>query len=503
MNEIDKKLKEKMKLFSEIDNTVNYQLSSNRNGREINLPRKPSNHSFIGDSVGHSKQNNQRMSDNLKPTVNYNSGNNDIYSTKELTEGTRVVSTGGSRNGSSKNCLIKPFVSDVGERLYYQAIQSREKLERRKQYEAEERLKNMTPDITKKAREIKRDPKRFEERLYPSHRIINNSGICGGDRDNSKYYTMDIECSDEDTSRIYKRNPKSKSPDYKFKPALNKNSIQIADKLGPAEQRLLKKKVRSKSCESLSDLSDRSRSKSARKVDQSRLEGLYTKGLTKIKSREVLHREKLDIEENEYKKYTYKPKINEATGVQGKTTPRKQQFPEKAYNWKKGVDLRINRERVIKEKQDIKELTFRPNLGKPIITTDEKFIMKNLSQIENYVGKRRKSIAVQIEQKEYAHKKFHPEENYRQRSTVAKEPNLRTAKLTHNSRSNSPDVSKARKEMRTEGYFKRDTTDDNSQVVSGYNYSFGSNLSSIDDDKHHEFLRAVNNLQEKLLNFKF
>jgi hypothetical protein len=482
MNDIDRKLKEKMKLFSDIDNTVNQHSNHIAYRKDINLPRKP-NIAISDNKLSNKREDTQDKQNNLKP-VSYNSGNNDIFSTKELTEGTRVVSTRGSKKDNCiKNCLIKTFTNDVGERLYHQAVRSREKLERRKQHEDDMRVKNMTPDITKKAKGIKRDPNRFEERLYPSHRIIGS--VVYNDHSN-KYYTIDNDT--DDNSRIYQKKSKSKSPDYKFKPALNKYSIQLADKLEPAEQRLLKRKKRSKSCESLE------RSKSNKQVDMSRLEGLYTKGLTKIKSREAIHNEKKTIEDNEYKKYPYKPKINELSG--NKLTPKKQEFHEKAYNWRKNIDVRINKERAIKEQQDQKELTFKPNLSKLNIATDEKFIMKNLSQIEDYVGKRRRSIALQKEHQEYVHKKFHPEENFTIKHTIPKEPNLHSSR-TKRSRSNSPDVSIVRKEMRTENYFKR-KTEENS-----YNNSIATSMSSVEDEKTNEFLKAVNNLQEKLLNFKF
>jgi hypothetical protein len=67
----------------------------------------------------------------------------------------------------------------------------------------------MTPDITRKAKLINRDPSRFEQRLYPSHRVMNNSVIVkdriGKSFDISK---SDISNhSDIETDKIYKRNP--------------------------------------------------------------------------------------------------------------------------------------------------------------------------------------------------------------------------------------------------------------------------------------------------------
>jgi hypothetical protein len=524
MNDIDRKLREKIKLFQDIDNCIKKEIDNNNinnkcKNKEINLPRKIPSTQNLKLTDSKSKLNNNLTNPKTQESkninlynfkqINYNSGNNnDVFSTKEHTDGNnKIMLTGGSKKYlDNNNSFCKVFCNDVGDRLYEQGMRSKERLERRKQAEDETRLKNMTPDITRKAKLIMRDPSRFEERLYPSHRVMNNSVI---ERDRSGK-SFDISKSDIsnhsdiETDKIYKRNPKSKNPDFKFKPSLNKHSLQMAENFEPPTERLTKKKKRSKS------LSPASKSPS-RKVDISRLEGLYSQGVNKFKKREVAANEKKTIEAEEYKKYTYKPKINDSPKA-CKTPPKKQQFVEKTYNWRKNVDMRINKMKTHQEKNNAKELTFKPNTNKPLLKTDEKFIKKNLNQIEDYVNKRRKSIANDNEQKDYVFKKFHPEVNYNTKSTIPKEPVLKTAQRTH-SRSNSPDINKSRREMKTENFFKRTTSEDfpsqrnvNNFENNNLQYTHSSSTSyiaSIDEDKHLEFLKAVGNLQEKLLNFNF
>jgi hypothetical protein len=67
--------------------------------------------------------------------------------------------------------------------------------------------------------------------------------------------------------------------------------------------------------------------------------------------------------------------------------------------------------------------------------------------------------------------------------------------------------------MKTENFFKRTTSEDfpsqrnvNNFENNNLQYTHSSSTSyiaSIDEDKHLEFLKAVGNLQEKLLNFNF
>ena len=339
----------------------------------------------------------------------------------------------------------------------------------------------MSPNITNKARVIERDPTKFPERLYP--KIKSN-------RDNNSSSTPNFNDSFEYEDNIYRKKEKLKQSNYSFKPEIDKKSKQIASKLQPSQERLLQKKNRSKSFDLdnsiLSDVSCKSR-----KSDKARLDNLYNTGLNRMKSREEVYKKKKEIESEEYKKYPFKPKIIE-TSKTNTSTPRKE-FYDKAYNWRKNVDNRINKIRTNYEKTKSKELTFKPNINKEYIPTDEKFIMKRIDQIEDYVTKRRKVLAKKKEDEEYKNKRLSAGENYTIKPTVIKPFNLHNSNAR--SRSKSPEtINKVRKEMKTGDYFGDGKTDFNiNNTVSDV---------SMDNNKQNEFIKAISNLQDKLSNFK-
>jgi len=133
-----------------------------------------------------------------------------------------------------------------------------------------------TPDITSRARSISRDPEKFSERLYPSHKVnkkqkSNNKRIHNDTFDSKKYndskhlnqgygnmskspsnslfqnennnnndYDMENENNED---RIYRRNKEIDYNNFDHKPKLNKNSLNLAKNLGSSKERLTRKKI--------------------------------------------------------------------------------------------------------------------------------------------------------------------------------------------------------------------------------------------------------------------
>ena len=212
-------------------------------------------------------------------------------------------------NQNKKLNAVDP--QEIGDRLYKNAFQIKKKIEKMRIDDEQKRKRSRTPEISPGARKIIRDPKKFAERLYPSHmvksknsannntktppinqqevQIINTVMDVGfiknlenntdfdpnainhsqnqddkfeiknqfEEEENLNDYENHLNpndksgmVSDDDSSinKIYRKN-KDKSDFYNFdhKPKLNKNSLKIAEQLQPAKERLVSKKKRSKS----------------------------------------------------------------------------------------------------------------------------------------------------------------------------------------------------------------------------------------------------------------
>ncbi len=337
-----------------------------------------------------------------------------------------------------------------------------------------------------------------------------------------------------------------KDKDMIFKPNLNKKSLQIASKFGPALDRLYPKKGSRISnniqklqnennndsiCNSpksnfsnFSEISSpnilkRKNSLSNNKVNSNNTKGnksnekeaiqhqhaLYKKGLEKMIKRDEKSKEKKIIESETYKQFTYRPKINTNFTSNIKTiykTPKnfkvnenngnnniennknikdetlkfdllennllcspivnhnlinninleeinlldysdnknnnsnlnisdREKFNniyEKNLIWKKKIANQAKRTKTSEERKIMETLTFQPQINKCEMKNDQKFIEKNLNQIEDYVNKRRANLKKQKIEEELKRKKFDFGKNFVIKPTIPKEFNLKTAK---------------------------------------------------------------------------
>jgi hypothetical protein len=481
MNDIDLKLREKLNFFSEIDKSLGSANNVNKIVKKtpasIDLPRSnPNNKSQIQKAPINE---NTALKEEANCNKLYNFKVNKFEHNRANSKEYNILST--KENTEEKTLSKMPNSPElpVGDRLYNHGFYVKEKIEKKRQQSESDLIRNMTPDITRKARIINRDPNKFPERLYPAKdsETLNNSIMNTPNFNDSFGYN------------VYRKEIPKKPINYSFKPIIDYKSRKIASKLLPSKERLLQKKKRSKSFDLdnslLSNISGKSR-----KSDPERIEKLYKKGLQQMKSRDESYKKKKEKENEAYKQYSYRPKIRESSKT-NTSTPKKE-FYEKAYNWRKSVDNRINKMKNNQESNKTKELTFKPNIKKQVIPTDEKFIMKRIDQIEDYVTKRRKVLAKKKEDEEYKRKIFSYGENYKAKPTLQKPFQFRTSSRSK-SRSVSPDINKMRKELRTINYFDHDK---NELVINTSNDIY------FDDNKQNEFMKAVSNLQEKLSSLK-
>ena len=129
---------------------------------------------------------------------------------------------------------------------------------------------------------------------------------------------------------------------------------------------------------------------------------LYSHGLEKMKKREILYNEKKTINENEYKKFSYRPNIitnspvltgrisvksnlnqHLNSNINKSQSTDKSEFYDKTQYWKKNVDIRKEKLRDQQKNNMGSICTFKPKIHPELMPNDEKFIVKRLSQIEN------------------------------------------------------------------------------------------------------------------------
>lgn len=402
--------------------------------------------------------------------------------------------------------------------------------------------------------------------------------------DNFNLNNKSNENDEEHLNKIYRKN-KEKSEYYIFdhKPKLNKKSLKIAEQLQPSKERLVSKKKKSKSRSpdrtpakfknnsNFSYISDEGyntvtsikRSKSP--TPTTRVKQLYEKGLEQKKKLESLYDRKKKMDQEEYKKFTFKPKIIKNSPVlickisgdhdklnkssennfTKENEKSKHDMYEKQLNWKKNIENNNKRLKKTFDDEKSKNLSFKPVIQKRIPENDEKFIMKNIEQIEEYVNRRRNNIQKQKEEEEYKKKIFPNGENFKSKPTVAKEFKFKTEER---SRSRSADRSKSRepstnsprnvkmmrKKINAGDFFELPNKDDDnekylesnltqkSQSKNGKNtlnnyYSFNDAVNQskanmtptessgfvVEEEDKVAFVNAINNLHSKLVNFKF
>jgi hypothetical protein len=451
--------------------------------------------------------------------------------------------------------------NDVGNRLYNYAFFIKDKHYKRR-IEGQNMLsRNMTPEITTRAKSIQRDPKKFYERLYPYHKLKNpqnsNNNLNSDDYLPTPAINVNVNMNDasninnvhntpffdekitlfndeeEMLRRVYRR---SISPveNFRYKPQINKNSIKIASKLMPSKERLLIKKKRSKSKNNpvkdfsynshftyLTQENSRSFTKSPSKSPTCRTIDLYTQGIENMKKREVIHRQKKSKDAEEFKNYAYKPTINIRSNILSgrkvlknneNNSKQKADVYDKNINWKNSVNFKNEKLRQNKSNDMKKIYTFKPNITKEFIPNDEKFITQRLDQIESYVNKRRDNLQKKKQEEEFVRKRFTHGENYKGKMTIPKEFNLKTDERGRTKsrekerqveyRSNSPaNIAVLRGKLKTKDFFDNDDYLQRLRVEN-LDFSYKNDQNLYDESNMHVFMNAINNLHDQLVNFK-
>ena len=316
-----------------------------------------------------------------------------------------------------------------------------------KQKDAETRIKrSSTPKITTKAKAIKRDPHLFYERLYPNSKSFddcynhsnsdNNNSFYGT---NAKHYT---KFSNNNNSSVQYHNAS-----LTFTPHINLNSKRIAAKLEKpsirltkrndkhvlqyyqhhlsSELELLEKKYKKLTSPNFS-MGNNGNSKDS--VNYSKYISLYNKGMQMKHKRNQKCKEYKQELENQYKEFTFKPKLvpnniyyktsftNNNNNRNVIMSPRKSNsinqdkandFYNKNTKWQKSIQAKTKKILTQREKDEMSQCTFRPQINKTLMTNDTKFINKHIDQIVEYVKERRQFLLQKQEHEIYKSKIFY------------------------------------------------------------------------------------------------
>ena len=535
MNLIDQALKDKLKLFDEIDKELGTESSYKNTTNKIsnNFPKNLKNLSTPQFDKIYSNflldQYQPKNIYNFKTTTKTNSNSNTInnnkkknnnnnfnYNIKKTPTHSRSNSRTLQRSKSSNknlNILIPP--NDSGNRLYNYGFYIKNKLEKKRKEENDKIHKNMTPKILNKSKDILRDAYHFETRLY-----YNN---------------------DSNDNIYYKKRTLSKDNLNTFKPKLNKNSLKIANKLEPSSQRLIKNKKRKNNnnneyynkCKEIYNniynnnnnnfnYTNRSNSISPKnsksKESIKHCNELYNKGIENMQKKEKNYKQKLMNKQEEYKKYSFKPNINKNSPLIDKNITKKnssvdnnnlnnkkQDMYTKQCEWKKKLQNENKRKKEIFEKKNFKDCTFKPNISQLNIQNDEKFIMKNLQQMNDYVNKRRENIKKQKEYEQYKNKRLGQISNHSLKPTIPKEFEFQTKERSHSKNKNKFEDRKNNYTIFNYNYNNNNNNFDRINNNFNVNNNFGNYNNNINNNIYNNFDNVNylnnNNFNNKDLNF--
>ena len=339
---------------------------------------------------------------------------------------------------------------DVVERLnnYGNYIKQKIEYERERQYyKIKQRMK---PEILPRSKNISRNNKKVDifEKLYKNN-IANNK---------NKKNLLDNNSISKSTSNF------NQNSTFSYRPQLNKKSLLMAKKFESSFIRLNQKKnkknnigikpetyygnlyekslftnkssksIRHNNKNNLSPSEGLNKKKEGGKTIYEKMNNLYLRGV------EQRHKKEKSIEENqkkkqeEYKKYTFRPKLYKNTSFTSKIKKKNNSNKNKnIYNknieWKKKIENEIKKKKDKKENNEIQLCTFKPQLCETKYHNNDKLIYKALDQMNYYITKRKDNLKHKNLEEEYKNKKLGiNQDDYVARSTIPMEFDLKTEK---------------------------------------------------------------------------
>lgn len=574
MNLLNKKLNDKLKLIDEIDkeymlkaknNNNDDKTNNNMNSMKIiknsqieNFDKIYSNFSdekiisFYDGSINLKKFSNSNNNCDKVPT-NENSLekekneyciiqeelNKEIYEVKNKNKNKNNSINNNNENGNKNenendNEIKKDNVKeelknndyyynvDVAVRLMNYGNYLKQKIENERERQYLKMKQRMKPEISHKSKSITRNSEKASK-----NNINNNKNLKDNSANNNSSYIS------------------NSNPNFTYHPKLNKKSLLLAKKCEPSFIRLnKKKKIKIEKEEDkqpksyyLNLYGNKDKTKKINKthilslsnnnnINKShnniyeKMNDLYLRGIKLRHKKEQNIKEIQKLKEEEYKKYSYKPKLNKNNSYvnNNKTCKSKKSIYIKHFEWRKKVQNELNKKKVRREEFINKLCTFKPQLYKPNYNDNDKSLSKALDQINYYINRKKENLKHKNNEEIYKNKKLGIDlQGYIIKSTIPKEFNLQTEKRNNDlnkNRNRSCDnfhINKINKliEQNSESKSLSNENDkkfwfikDDINDTNGYNFDDNSNNNSkVSQSKIHiNFDEAVNFLHDKLNN---
>ena len=256
-------------------------------------------------------------------------------------------------------------------------------------------------NIIRKKIELKRLIKHYKEkkRMYPEM-LINSKIIL------NKKLSQNIEHEEliDDTNLLNKnksRNKNNKKKPFSFQPLLCKKSIIIAESLPINLKERLESLSKFEEIKRNKIIDERQKKKEEKNnkdkknfsyykliKENKRCNNLYFKALTSIKDKEHKTRETEKEKDNFYKKFPYKPELNNKTNLLYENNNSKS-FDIYTRNniWKDNINNKTIRIRELNSKKEKSNYTFTPKINDSIMDIDSSFIKSNISEYLFFIHK--------------------------------------------------------------------------------------------------------------------
>ena len=495
-NEIDDLLREKLKVFNEIDKIVsispskksktdsvpddkinnipnfiinNLQYKDNKNSINIKNYNFSNSHD-IDFHLNQIQKNTQDIEinkfniDKLKTILkNKNKENSHASPTKKLTfndnlhvlKGRKIENNGFLRQSKSLNYTINPLIENLEE-----SNKKEEKISR-----------NMTHSETNQSNNsfnlgMFKNPS-FTTLILSESRFTPHSKS-----HSSKLFTDTNYNRIRENLNCKKIKCQRNKQSSDFIPILNRNSLNIAEKLGSSFDRLTKKKKKSKSInnetfKNLSFISNYSKvSKSSYNLNTLG-HSLYNKAVeSQIKKKHRINQKSLENELN-YQRYSYSPdmslsKSKSRKRYKSEDVNTKGKIYERQLNWEKHKEKKIkNIKKHLVEKEN-EQITLKPKLISKNPKNDQRIVAKNKEEILNYTQRINRSNSKKRELKYISEKVINYGKNYTGKRTIVKEFNLSMSNFKSNNRIsidqmksslNINELQKLREKFKTIEYF--------------------------------------------------
>ena len=463
MDLIDKKLSEKLKLFEYIDKKYGTDIDSSEKAppkkSELNQNRNFIQNTFLQKEARSKKEIYDNIYSDFKtntfkdyyqsPSINTLDSKKTKYKSnfqkikrknlrnnkedKDSLEINRTAENTIRTKSTTKNLKGLYPPNDSGNRLYNYGYYIKNKLNKKRQKEEEKMRKQMTPKILNRSKEMirdkDRDPNKFEERLYYAEKNDTNDSIYNRKRTLSRE-NINYE--------------KYNSTKFTYHPKINKKSLLIASKLEPSTLRITRKKSNKSHILEEKNVLDyysnlfkdktytnKKKPNLSPSCGNEKSNELYMKGMQDMKRKEKTYNENLLKKKEEYKNYSYHPKISKTYSNNFENKGKKNKNMEDIYTknkeWKKRLEKENNTKKKKYDEIENKKYTFKPEINKLNMENDVPFIMKNIQQMNDYVNKRRKILKKQKEEENYKKRKLGLDaNNYNVKTTIPKKFELKT-----------------------------------------------------------------------------